>query len=427
MMTTEAKVGAFTLAGLVLLAAILVHFSGFTLGGDRVIHVHCQFKQAAGLRPSAEVRYVGVNVGSVEYVQPEGLGVVVAVKVSSDARIPKRSSAIITSDGVMGEKYVSLSPQNDADMGDLLHDGDVIVGEDEMGMESLMIGMNKAVIQVQEMLKSMNEMLGDPRVKDSFVESAVNIKDITENIKVLTGSFARMSVSSEDDVRTMVSNFRQMSEKMLSVANHADRMITDFDGDGKTMANLTATVENLKITSDRIQNIVKNMDTALGDPKTAEDIKATINNAKKISEKADNMMGRIQNLKVKTGLETSYSGKAGHWMTNFDANVYADQNSYLKFGWNDIGSGSHFNAQLGKRMGAFGLRAGAIDSKAGVGFDAWAGENFKISLEGYDPNDFRMKLRGQLRVAPDTYVFSQWNDFNKRSDRAVYFGLRREF
>ena len=50
-MKTEAKVGAFTLAGLLLLAALVIGLSGFSLRSGKGYTVYAGFHQVVGIKP----------------------------------------------------------------------------------------------------------------------------------------------------------------------------------------------------------------------------------------------------------------------------------------------------------------------------------------------------------------------------------------
>ena len=52
-MTKEAKVGAFTLGGILLLAVVLAHLSGFQLGGSSGYRLYVGFTKAVGLVPQS--------------------------------------------------------------------------------------------------------------------------------------------------------------------------------------------------------------------------------------------------------------------------------------------------------------------------------------------------------------------------------------
>ena len=424
-MTTEAKVGAFTLLGLALFGFILVYLGNIKVGGDKDYTIYAGFNQVMGLSKGSSVRYAGVAAGQVVSLEPDGVGVRVGMKLHPDIKVPRASKISISSSGLMGEKLIVIMPE--ADNGDYLKDGDYVIGVDEKGMESMIEGLNVAVSQVHELLTSINEVMGDPKVKGSVIEMAVNMRDVTANIKTMTAALSRMAVNNEDDVRNMARNMSQMTASLMRSADTLEQMMQDFSGDGQTAANLKVAVANLSAASQRIENMAANIEGVVADPQTAEDLRVTLHNARQVSERANKMMSGAGGMKMETGIDTMYSGKNSDWMTNFDMSFYMDPNSFLLLGVDDIGEGNKFNGQVGKRSGDFGGRIGAIDSKPGIGLDAYAGDKWKFSVDAYDMNHATMKLRAQYQVTSDTYIVGQMNAVNRRDDRASYIGIRHTF
>ena len=144
-MKTEAKVGAFTLAGLLLLAALVIGLSGFSLRSGKGYTVYAGFHQVVGLEKQAQVCLSGVPVGEVKSIENDGGGVTVAMRVRPDVRIPEGSHVTIGTPGVMGEKFVNIQPAEDR--GYYISDGAYLIGEDEAGMDSMFAGINQAVGQ----------------------------------------------------------------------------------------------------------------------------------------------------------------------------------------------------------------------------------------------------------------------------------------
>ena len=138
------------------------------------------------------------------------------------------------------------------------------------------------------------------------------------------------------------------------------------------------------------------------------------------------MMGKVSAIKTEGSLETMYSGKEDRWQTGVSLDIRPDDSSFLRLGLNDIGEDNSINFQGGMSRGIFGARAGVIDSKAGIGIDIGS-RKLNLSVDGYDPNEFRLRSRLQYEIAKDTYLFTQVNDINKSDKRATYFGLRRSF
>ncbi|MBN8872274.1 MAG: outer membrane lipid asymmetry maintenance protein MlaD [Rhodospirillales bacterium] len=84
--------------------------SGYTL--------HAQFDHIDGLGPGADVRIAGVKVGSVTATRldPTTYLAVVDLSVRDDVKLPKDSSAEITSESLLGGKFLALVPGGDETM-----------------------------------------------------------------------------------------------------------------------------------------------------------------------------------------------------------------------------------------------------------------------------------------------------------------------
>jgi phospholipid/cholesterol/gamma-HCH transport system substrate-binding protein len=110
------------LAGGVVLAVAL-GFLGYAVAntgrtGVAGITLHAQFDHIDGLGIGADVRLAGVKVGSVSEarVDPESFQAVVTFSLAKNIKLPMDSSAQITSDGLLGGKFVSLVPGGDTRM-----------------------------------------------------------------------------------------------------------------------------------------------------------------------------------------------------------------------------------------------------------------------------------------------------------------------
>ena len=424
-MTNEAKVGAFTLIGLALLAIILIHMSDIRFFGAKDYTLYIGFDEVVGVNPSAEVRFAGVEVGRVRAVETDGMGAVVTVEIRPDIRIPRTSRISIASSGFLSEKFIGIMPGKDT--GDYLRDGEYVYGVGEQNVDSIMANMNKLVEEVHGMVSSMNNVLGSKELQHSLVDTAVNVRDITANMRELTGAFAQMAGTSGPEINAMVRNLNAVAANLAATTGEVERLVADFSGDGQTAANLRLAVANLSVTSQRIERMAQSVEGVVTDPKTAEDLKAVLHNARSVSERADRLMGGLDGTKIETGVETMYSGKARDWQANFDLRLYPSEDSFLLLGFDGIGEDNLFNAQVGRRKGAFTGRVGLVDSQVGLGVDADAGSRWRFSVEAYDLNDVALKARVRYRIGESTYLFSQVNHFNDREKRTTYVGVRQEF
>jgi len=90
-----------------------VAHSGRTTGSGYTLYA--RFDHIDGLGVGADVRLAGVKVGSVneERIDPQSFQAVVSLSVRNDLRLPKDSAAIVTSESLLGGKYLSLQAGGD--------------------------------------------------------------------------------------------------------------------------------------------------------------------------------------------------------------------------------------------------------------------------------------------------------------------------
>lgn len=423
-MTTEAKVGSFTILALAMLAFMVVHIGGYSFGGDQGYPVRVAFAQVNGLKPGNLVRYAGVDVGKVGAVEPDGNGARAELLINSGVKIPAGAYIAVGSDGLMGEKFVSISPGDETVAG-FLQPNDVVSGYEQRGLDHLMETADSVLLDIQKLVQSLNAIFGDERLKEAMLASAVNAKELTENLNRMSAVMARMAVDNEQDLKLMVTNLSRMSENMAGAAARVDRMLADLDNNGQTASDLREAIANLNSTSRRVEHMAVSLEGVVTDPETAENLRETLRNARGVSEKADRMMRQVSGVSAELGAEVLYG--ADKYMTNADLTVHTSPSSFIRFGVNDIGEGDKTNLQIGSGGQAFTGRAGIFDNKAGVGVDSYVNDDLKLSVDAYDPNDFRVKIRAQYEFAPDLFLVGQASSVNKSDERESFVGLRHQF
>jgi phospholipid/cholesterol/gamma-HCH transport system substrate-binding protein len=77
--------------------------------------LYARFEHIDGLGVGADVRLAGVKVGSVTdaRIDPQSFQAIVRLSLRDDIKLPKDSAAIITSESLLGGKYLSLQPGGD--------------------------------------------------------------------------------------------------------------------------------------------------------------------------------------------------------------------------------------------------------------------------------------------------------------------------
>lgn len=421
---TEAKVGAITIVGMALLAYMVIFLGGYSFN-EKGYEINIIFDQVNGLKPGNVVRYAGMEVGKVVDIESNNGIITVHTKIRPHVKMFEESYVSIGSDGLMGERYITITPQVNAK--NILAPGATIKGQAQQGMEELVSNANSAIKDFQKLINSLNEIFSNQNLKTSVIESAINIRKITENMNVMSATLAQMALENKADIKNMVNNLNEMSKSMVSAAGTVDKMLTEFDNDGQTAIQLREAVGNLHSTSIRVEKMASAIEGVVTDPETAENIKQTLKNARSVSEKADKMLTKFSNIKTAGSVELLYNKSSEDYLTNATMKISANEKDFLLMGVNDIGEENEMNFQLGKGDENFAGRVGLIDSKAGLGIDAKLFDKFTVSLDAYDPNDYKLKLKTQYQLSPNTYLISQTNNLNKSQEQETYVGFKQNF
>lgn len=107
----EAVVGVFVLIGLLSLGYLSVRLGKVQVFGADQYVVYAEFAQAGGVKAGSDVEIAGVAVGSVKSVSlGEDYMAKVALSIDSRVRIQQDSIASVKTKGLIGEKYIQISP-----------------------------------------------------------------------------------------------------------------------------------------------------------------------------------------------------------------------------------------------------------------------------------------------------------------------------
>jgi virulence factor Mce-like protein len=119
--STGQRVIAFVAVMVVVIGGLTAMFRG---GQADVINVTARFPQTVGLYPGSSVRVLGVAVGTVRSIKPDGATVTVVMELPADTPIPADATAVIIPPSLVSDRYVEFTPVYDG--GARLADGAVL-------------------------------------------------------------------------------------------------------------------------------------------------------------------------------------------------------------------------------------------------------------------------------------------------------------
>ena len=132
---TEISVGVFMILGIACLVYLSVNLGGIDIFGSESFVIEARFGSIEGLEVAASVEIAGVPVGKVKRITLEENEALVQMEIKNGTQITDDTIASIRTKGVIGDKFVKLSPGGSADL--LEDQGFIMNTESAISLEEL--------------------------------------------------------------------------------------------------------------------------------------------------------------------------------------------------------------------------------------------------------------------------------------------------
>jgi ABC-type transporter Mla subunit MlaD len=285
---TEIFVGLFLFIGFCVIAAMVVMFGRASMGGASTYEIIVDFPNASGLVRDSDVLLAGARIGSVSEspATPVLVGnafqVAVKLQIRSDVKIPKGSTFVVGSSGLLGDRFVDVHLHEKFDAADVIQPGSRIAGtQPGGGLSELTDKGGEVMDQVAKEMEKISEML--TRINEGVLNK--------QNLKNLEDSFANLKVSTE--------NFKNTTKQLDGLIDKAGGAMDATKGTMTTadkaaadlrlaIADLRKMAESATKTVDSTGALVKKaaqgegaLGTLINDPKLADDLKALVANLRR--------------------------------------------------------------------------------------------------------------------------------------------------
>lgn len=246
------KLGLFVLAGIFLLT-----FSLYILGKNRKLfgasfELKAHFEDVNGLVEGNNVRYSGIDVGSVSDVVILNDSVVeVTMNIDRKMKQVMRSNAIASlgTDGLIGNRLVNISPASGA--APFVSGGELLPSKEEINTQAMLQTLhrtNENVAVITEELRAtihrintstqLAELLEDRSISANLKASLLHLRETTEKASALMSSATEtLALASKGEGTlatlltdtTLVVELEQAVRKIKSVETSAERLVNDLD------------------------------------------------------------------------------------------------------------------------------------------------------------------------------------------------------
>ena len=110
---TELLVGLFMIIGIACLAYLSIKLGRMEIIGDKGYKLYAEFSEIGGLKNGASVEIAGVEIGRVKNISLSDYQAKIELQINSAVKIQEDSIAAVKTKGLLGEKYIQVSPGGD--------------------------------------------------------------------------------------------------------------------------------------------------------------------------------------------------------------------------------------------------------------------------------------------------------------------------
>ena len=235
------KLGMFVIFGLAILV-ITIYFIGKSknLFGS-TISLNAKFKNVSGLKEGNNVRFSGIDVGtikSIEFLSDSAVVVNFVVQQEVQKYIKTDANASIGSDGLMGDKVLTISPGSTSNK--VVVDNATIRSTVAVEMEDLMKGLQKSVDnagvitgELAIFSTKMNnndgllaKLMTDEKFSNSLTNTLTNLESSSGNFSTFTNKMNNKNsalnklVSDEKLGKTVDSAVTNLNETVKAAQNN---------------------------------------------------------------------------------------------------------------------------------------------------------------------------------------------------------------
>jgi phospholipid/cholesterol/gamma-HCH transport system substrate-binding protein len=191
----ELKVGSFVLIAALGLTFFVTSVSNFSFA-QKGYKLQLIFTFANGLRDAAPVRVSGVEAGLVKHMdvyvdQQDGKKTKVRVNVwiREGVQIPADSTATINQLGLLGEKYIEITPGRSVEF---LQENSSFIGSDPVPIEKITEQVNHLTNKLELTIDKINSGVLSDQNQKSLQATLADLSDVINHIKQGQGTVGKL-------------------------------------------------------------------------------------------------------------------------------------------------------------------------------------------------------------------------------------------
>lgn len=239
----------------------------FSRDKEETYTVTAYFTKAIGLFENSDVNILGVPVGKVTNIQPQGDRVKVVMELPTRYKVPADAFAQIVPISIIADRYVQLAPVYEG--GEYLQDGAVL----DVDRTQIPAELDDVFRQLKKLLEAIEPgEEGEPgalgelivQLNDTLKGSEQDLKGTLINASALTGSLA----DANEDISALLVNFDRLFTRLATRAGSLGTLNRNFaivmTALAESQNDLRGTLANLGDLTHEVGDLVRDNGDRLG-------------------------------------------------------------------------------------------------------------------------------------------------------------------
>jgi len=281
------KLGMFVVIGTLLLISALYFIGNRQNLFTQNIKIYSYFRNVNGLQTGNNVRYSGINVGTVsktDILSDTLIRVEMLIEEKMNKVIRKNAVATIGSDGLVGSMIVNIIPAEGA--AERIESDDVIQSYSKIGMNDMLTTLNvtneNAALLTSDLLKitsninqgkgTLGMLITDSTVATDFKQTILEFKK--------TSMSASKAIESLNEIMATVNFSESVAGVLLSDTVSASKMKNTISNLEQSSKDITTVAENLNALLSQIKDGQGTLHYLTQESTLVRDIDSTLQNIK---------------------------------------------------------------------------------------------------------------------------------------------------
>jgi len=271
----EFRVGVIILIGIVILVGSLYWLQGYKLerNAQRVVVL---FDDVGTLSVGDRVTVSGVRKGKVNALHLTDHGVEVDLLLFRDVVLKRDATFVIKNLGLMGERFVAISPGNDSlrlDISKPVH------GLYDTGLPEVMGLMGDMITELRNLVVSVKQTVGSDSSLNKFTSTVDNLQKVSAS---LAGYVQRNESKLDQTAENFLLASRELNDILKSNRTRVDSTINRFDRVSTNLEQVVSRLDTLSMSArafaDNLNNPDGTVQLLLEDRRLYDDLRQTADN-----------------------------------------------------------------------------------------------------------------------------------------------------